>query len=376
MGSAETGKNKPYRLITVLDRMIFMDLLKTLFSVLSVVVIIIVSRKFIKILAKAIEGSISDETVLSILGLKIVVATAAFLPASMFMAVLIVLGRMYRDQEMSAVASAGGGAGIIYRAVFLLVFPLSIFAAALSMIASPWAEAQMQLLISEDESSADVRGIAAGRFTEYSDGELVFSVEDVDFDGRMHNVFVQNREGGRTGVINARHGRMEFRPGGLYLVLEQGERIQGVPGSKDFVIENFAEYGVRIEKKSRTVTLHRESIPTEQLWKSDKPFDIAEMQNRLSTPLGVVFLSLLAVPLAKLSPRGGIYGSLLFAFGIYFVYGNLNKVSLSWVMKESIPAWLGYIWIYVLLSILACVLLIRLYGWKWIKMIVTGKTPS
>lgn len=353
-----------------------MDLLKTVMAVLSVIVIIIVSRKFIRVLGKAIEGSISNETVLNILGLKMVVASAAFLPASIFMAILMVLGRMYRDQEMAAVASAGGGAAAVYRAVFLLVLPLSLVASALSMVASPWAEARMQIMTAEDESSADIRGISAGRFTESSSGELVFYVEDVDFGGRMHNVFVQNREHGRLGIINAKHGRLEYRPGGLYLILEQGERIQGVPGQKDFVIENFAEYGVRLEKKSRAVTLHREAISTEELWKSDKPYDIAEIQKRLSIPLGVLFLSFLAVPLAKLSPRGGVYGSLLVAFGIYFVYGNLIRVNHSWVVKEALPADVGYFWIYLLLLMLGGGLLIRLYGWRWIQLKLSGKARA
>lgn len=371
--AVKTGRGKSFRLLTVLDKMIFMDLLKTVVAVLSVIVIIIVSRKFIKVLAKAVEGSISNETVLSILGLKTVVATGAFLPASIFMAVLIVLGRMYRDQEMAAVASAGGGAMTIYRAVFLLVLPLSVVAAGLSMVASPWAEAKMQVLTSEDQSSADIRGISAGRFSEYSSGDIVFYAEDVDSSGRMFNVFIQNREQDKQGIVNAKYGRMEYRPGGLYLVVEQGERILGVPGRKDFVIENFTEYGVRIEKKTAAVRLHRESIPTKQIWDSKKLFDIAELQERLSIPLGVIFLSFLAVPLAKLSPRGGVYGSLLVAFAIYFIYGNLTKVGRSWVMNETIPVWLGHIGVYLLLLALGLFFLLRLYGWRWIKGRITGK---
>ncbi|MDD5322940.1 MAG: LptF/LptG family permease, partial [Methylococcales bacterium] len=113
--------------------MIAQDLLKTLMAVLTVIVVIIVSRKFIKILDRAIEGQISTETLLAILGLKTIVASIEFLPVALFMAVLMVLGRMYRDQEMSAVSSAGGGAGTIYRAVFLLVLPLTILAVGLSL---------------------------------------------------------------------------------------------------------------------------------------------------------------------------------------------------------------------------------------------------
>ncbi len=369
----KTGKIRPYRFVTVLDRMIVKDLVNTVLAVLSVIVIIIVSRKFIKVLVKAIDGSISNETVLSILGLKTVIAISVFLPAAVFMAVLMVLGRMYRDQEMAAVASAGGGIGTIYSAVFLMVFPLSLVAAGFSLFAAPWAEAEIQKLMNEDQGSADIRGISAGRFSEYSHGELVFYAEEVTSDGQMQNVFVQNREGGRLGVVNAESGRLEYRPGGLYLVLANGERIQGIPGKRNFIIENFSEYGVLVEQQTKTLTLARESVPSSELWKSNDVSDTAEMQKRLSIPLGVFFLSFLAVPLAKLSPRGGVYGSLLVAFGIYFIYGNLKRVGYSWVVKGVIPVWMGYFWIYLLLLLLGVGLLVRLYGWRWVELKLKGK---
>lgn len=361
-------KVKSYRFISVLDKMIMHDLLKTVLAVLSVIVVIIVSRKFIKVLAKAIEGSISNETVLSILGLNTVIAISTFLPASIFMAVLMVLGRMYRDQEMSAVASAGGGAAVIYRAVFLLIFPLSIAAGWLSLTAAPWAEAEIKAKIHKDSKKADLRGISAGRFSEYSHGEIVFYTENIDANKQMQNVFVQNRTGNTIGVINAKHGKLEHLPGGLYLVLEDGERVQAIPGQLNVITEKFKQYAVRLEPKTSILHQQRYGIPSQTLWASTDLLDIAEMQNRLSIPLGVIFLSFLAVPLAKLSPRGGVYGSLLVAFGIYFIYGNLKRISHSWVANETIPASLGYYGIYLLLLLLGGLLLVRLYGIKWIMM--------
>ncbi|KAF3978504.1 MAG: LPS export ABC transporter permease LptF [Methylococcales symbiont of Iophon sp. n. MRB-2018] len=348
--------------------MIMVDLMRTLLAVLSVIVIIIVSRKFIKVLAKAIEGNITNDTVLSILGLNTVIAMGAFLPASIFMAILMVLGRMYRDNEMVAIASAGGGVVVIYRAVFLLVIPLSLVATGFSMVATPWAEAKIRSSVHEDKKISGIRGIAAGRFSEYSEGDLVFYTEDIDSDKRMINVFVQNRSGGKSGIANAKYGRIKNLPGGVYLVLEEGERIQGIPGTKDFIIENFDEYGVRIEKKASILRQKRYAIPSGQLWVSEKLEDVAEIQKRLSIPLAVLFLSFLAVPLAKLSPRGGVYSSLAVAFGIYFIFGNLRRISHSWVVNETIPVWAGYFWIYFILLLLGGVLLIRLYGIKWVGM--------
>ncbi|MFI3185513.1 MAG: LPS export ABC transporter permease LptF [Methylococcaceae bacterium] len=346
--------------------MIAQDLLKTLSAVLSVLVVIIVSQSFIRILDKAIQGRVSNETLLSILGLKTIIASVTFLPAAIFMTILMVLGRMYRDQEMSAIFSAGGGPGALYRAVFLMVFPLSILATGLSMYVAPWAESQMTQLMHQDEESSDLRGIGAGKFTEYSQGDLVLYVERIDADNRMHDVFVQNRQHGKIDIINAESGRMADLQDGSYMILEHGESIQGQPGTINYVIEQFAEYAVRLDIKETAVNFAREAIAVDVLLSSKLIIDIAELQRRFSIPAGIMLLSFIAVPLAQISPRGGVYGNMLVGFLIYFSYGNFVRVSHSWVVKETIPLWVGGFGVNTILLLIGVVLLARLYGWRWL----------
>jgi lipopolysaccharide export system permease protein len=354
-------------LFGVLDRMIAADLFKTMMSVWSVIVVIIVSRKFIKILDQAISGQISNDALLKILGLKTIVVGVSFLPAATFMAVLMVLGRMYRDQEMSALQSAGTGAGTIYRAVFQFVIPLSIAAVGLSLYATPWAEATTEHLLSKDRKTADIRGIAPGKFSEYSHGDLVFYVEDIGKDKTMHKVFVQHRQSnGALAIVNAETGRLEDLRDGRYMVLKQGERIQGRPGELNYVIEEFTEYAVRIDSQEALVRDLREAVPSNLLWVSDQLPDIAELQRRFSIPLGALLLSFIAVPLAQLSPRGGVYGNILTGFLIFFIYGNLERVSHGWVMKAVIPPWLGPFSVYGLLTLIGVIYLARFFGWKWL----------
>ncbi len=359
--------------VTVLDKMIVQDLLKTLLSVLSVIVVIIVSRKFIGILDQAIAGQVSNETILSILGLKTIVACVEFLPVSLFMSVLMVLGRMYRDQEMAAVSSAGGGSGTIYRAIYLLVLPLCILAVGLSLYVAPWAEAGVGKLMEEGEESADLRGIAAGKFSEYSQGDLVFYVEKITSDKKMHNVFVQNRQHGKVGIINAESAQLKDLPDGRYVIFEQGEQVQGKPGTLNYVIEQFAEYAVRIETKAAAATFNRQALPVDMLWGSDVPLFKAELQRRFSIPFGALLLSFIAVPLAQIAPRGGVYGNMLVGFLIYFSYGNLIRINESWIINGTVPAWLGAVGANLLLLLTGSLLLARFYGWRWLAMKVTGK---
>jgi lipopolysaccharide export system permease protein len=364
------------RFVTVLDKMLVSDLSRTFISVLSVIVVILVSRKFISILSQAVEGKISNQTVLGILGLKTLLVMVSFLPVAIFIAILIVLGRMYRDQEMSALSSAGVGVGMLYRGVYILVIPLMLASAYLALVSAPWAEAQIEYLMRKDEQSADIRGIAAGRFAEYSQGDLVFYTEQIDKDKIMRQIFVQDRDANRTGVVSAEAGEIKELPGGVYLVLNNGERLQGVPGKPDWVIERFAEYAIRLEDGGGGKRATRAAAATGQLLQSSAAEDIAELQQRFAVPLGVLLLSALAVPLARIAPRGGVYGNLLAAFLIYFIYGNLQRFNQSWVMKGAISPGLGYVWIYLLLLAALAVLLVNLYGRKWIVLQLQRKVSG
>ena len=360
------------KFITVLDKMIIKDLIKTLLSVLMVIVVIIVSRKFIRILDDAISGQVSNDTLLSILGLKTIVAAVEFLPVALFMAVLMVMGKMYRDHEMSAVFSAGGGAGILYRGLFLLVFPLTLMIVGLSLYVAPWAESEVDKLMQKSEESADQRGIAEGKFTEFSQGDLIFYVEKIDADKMMHKVFVQNSQHDNLAIINAEVAQFKDLPDGRYLVFENGEQVKGLPGTLNYVIERFAEYAVRIEAKVSAEIVHRQSINVALLWDSQDRVYIAELQRRFSIPLGALLLSFIAVPLAQISPRGGVYGNMLVGFLIYFSYGNLIRVSEGWVINQTIPPWLGAVGVDLLLLLVGGFMLARLYGWQWLLIKAKG----
>ena len=362
--------------MTVFDKMVAQDLLKTFLAGLSVLVVIIVSRLFIRVLDQAISGQISNETLLSILGLKTIVTIAELFPAALFLAVLMVLGRMYRDHEMAAVSSAGGGSGVIYRAVFLLVFPVSLLALGMSLFAAPWAEATILKLAIHDEETSETRGIAAGKFSEYSQGDLVFYVETIGADKKMHEVFLQSLEHDKkdVSVITAQAARIQDSTDGRYIVFEQGERIKGQPGNLDYAIEQFAEYAVRLETKiSDHSSVHIHAVPTYALWQQSSITYIAELQHRFSIPMGALLLSFIAVPLAQISPRGGVYGNMVVGFLIYFSYGNLTRLSQGWVTNGAIPTWLGGAGVDVLLFLIGSLLLVRLYSWQWLVLKIKGQ---
>lgn len=356
-------------LLPVLDRMVSLELAKTLATILIVLVTIIVSRKFLGILTKAIEGEVATDTVFSLLGLKTLTALAILLPPSLFMAVLTVMGRMYRDHEMSVLASAGVGPRRLYRSIGWVVGPVFVLSAYLALVVMPWSERHIQQLIMRDEGTHDVRGIKPGRFNEFSAGDVVLYAEGLDDHHDMTNIFVQSRQNTSTGVVIAERGRLKKAENGdTFVVLNQGKRYQGTPGQTDYTLSEFGEYGVRISgPEEMSATLKREATDSLQLLTNGTAKELAELQKRIAVPLGIIALALLAVPLARVSPRQGPYGNVFSAFIIYIVYENAQKISQGMLMSGKIPPWTAYAAIYGILLAMTLLLFLKNLGPRWLK---------
>lgn len=361
------------RFLSVMDRMMMSDLLKTIFSVLIVLVVIIVSRHFIKILKMAVDGLISTEAILSILGLKIILACASFIVPAVFVSVLMVLGRMYRDLEMSALSSAGAGVGRFYLAVFKTIIPVVFLAAWMSLYISPWAADKVEQVIHEQKKSVGVRAIAEGKFSEYNDGKIVFYVEKMTPDNMMHDVFLQTKRGKGVGIVTAEKAQVREIDGDLYMVFLNGERVQGKAGDVDYIFESFSQYGMRLDDTSGIKENVIAGIETQKLFNTDDLNELRELYHRLSIPISILVLTVMAVPLAQVSPRSGVYGNLVSAFLIYFSFANFEKVSGSWMVKGEIPAWLGFWGVYFFAALLIVFLLVRLYSVGWLILMLKGQ---
>lgn len=379
--NSTTFKPSPWKrwwLLPVLDRMLVLELAKTVIAVLSVLVTIIVSRKFLNILTKAIEGDIAGGTLLSLLGLKVLGAFIILMPAAQFLALLMVIGRMYRDQEMSVLASSGVGLARIYHAVAWFIIPLSIASTYLAWEVIPWSEAKTSSLMKKDEKTADLRGIKAGRFNEFSRGDVVLYAASLsEEDGVMRQIFVQSRNGDKSGVTVAASGHLkETETGSHFVVLNDGIRYQGTPGQADYIISEFEEYDVKIDADGDadpTAIKRETTLASMALWQSKSPRDLAELQRRLAVPMGVLLLGILAIPISKVAPRSGVFGNVVTAFLIYIVYENIQRISQGLLMSGKVPVWLAFSGVYFFTLALIGFYLLKTVGLRWFLMVITGR---
>jgi lipopolysaccharide export system permease protein len=345
----------------IIDRYIAREVTLTSLAVTAVLLLIVVSNRLGGYLTDAAEGALPGNVVFVLLGLKSVSYIGLLLPGAFYLGILLALGRLYRDSEMAALAACGVGYGRLYRAIALPGVPLLLLLGALALYAAPKA-AELEFEVRERAlQTLDLTVLTAGRFQESSDGQRVIYVERLA-EGRraVENVFVQLRQPGGLGIVASENAHQYTDPatGDRYIVLVDGYRYEGVPGQADFRVMRFEEHAVRMpETIVPDPSQRREARPTRQLWHSTAPTDRAELQWRLSVPISLLVLGLLAVPLARTNPRQGRYGKVLVGLSLYIIYANLLSVAQVWLQRGAMPPALGLWWVHVLFAAVALLLL-------------------
>jgi lipopolysaccharide export system permease protein len=169
--------------------------------------------------------------------------------------------------------------------------------------------------------------------------------------------------------------RLDPLTGDHEVTLLDGRRYDGTPGAADYAVGSFQRYRLRIQTKDpgSLTTRKRSTIPTSDLLESDALADRAELEHRLSAPLAIFSLALIAVPLSATSPRQRSTGRMLLAFLTYFGFFNLQRVAQGWMEGQVTPAWLGSLWYQGF--ILAVVYLILLSDSYWYRRLMRRVFP-
>ncbi|MCP5149328.1 MAG: LPS export ABC transporter permease LptF [Ectothiorhodospiraceae bacterium] len=330
----------------ILQRYLLREVSQVFVAVLSVLLVVYLSHRFLRYLTEAAAGRLAGDLIAELIALKLATSLPMLVPLALYLAALLALARLHRDSEMVAMAAGGLGTARAARGVMLVGLLGAIVTAALSLVIAPSMGSLLETTVARARGEAEVTGIVPGRFKEFGDGYAVY-VRSFAEDGRtMQDVFVRATRRGRQEIILARRAyqTLEGRDATRFMVLEDGHRYSGIPGARDFVVTRFERHGVRLDLGARAIVGRRlESIPTAELLRSAQPDRRAELQWRLSLPVSTFALVLLAIPLARTSPRQGRYAKLLVALLVYFLYSNGIGISAKLVEREAIP-WQVGVW--------------------------------
>ena len=365
---------------TVVDRYLASEVLHGFIGVTLVLLLIIVGNLFVRLLGEASEGRIPEDLIAPLLVLVSFKGLVLLIPVGLFVGIMLSLGRLYNDSEMTALRAAGIGYGRILRPILVLAALVAVF--LLLMV----SEVVPRVVQVSDEMKAaaarrlDVLGITPGRFVVDAQGGRVIYAREVSEEGReLRDLFISMQQNGHDVIITARRASQYREPesGLRYLLLQDGRRYEGSPDSGELREVRFRRHGILIPELNpglgnRTL----DTVRMSRLFERRDPEALAELQWRLSFPLSTVLLALVAVPLSHVRPRQGRYSRLAVAIVVYGVYANLLVVAKTWVARGELSPWLGTWWVHGLLLLFGLLLVWREYGGRWLALRLTLKRAS
>jgi lipopolysaccharide export system permease protein len=360
-------------MLGIFDRYVARETAMTWAAVAAVLVLVVVVNRFAVYLGEAAAGQIPAFATFALLGLSVIGLLEIIVPVSLFLAIVISLGRYYRDQEAVAAFACGLTPARLYRPIALLGVIAAALLAVLALWATPWAHATAHRMEVGAHAEAQVSVMEAGRFKMLGSGNGVFYAGGADPQtGRLHPVFAElNNEDGQPLLITARDGYLVTQPqtGERHLDLGPGRRYQGSPDSLDWTVTHFHSARLLIHPPGRPAktSTDYDRMSTAVLLRSAEPAARATLEWRLVQPFTALLLVLIAVPLAHMRPRQGRYARLVPAILVYLVYFNLLGVGRIWASQSGWGAWVGLWWVPAAALIFGLVLLKLRFGSRRVR---------
>ncbi|SFM50054.1 LPS export ABC transporter permease LptF [Marinobacter zhejiangensis] len=344
--------------MSIVFRYLTRQVMVSMLAVSGVLLMVFMSGRFIKYLADAAAGKISGDVLFLIMAYRFPGFLELILPLGFFIGILLAYGRMYLESEMTVLYACGVSDRQVLAQTLIGSLLVMLVVGFMSLYLSPWGMKQVEGIFNEQRNATEFELLAPGRFQTLSSGGRVTYTEALSDDKRkLFGVFIAEFNRGQPGltVITADVGSqlVDENTGSRFLVLEGGSRYQGAPGRLDYQVTTFDAYGLKVEGGDARERRDEEALSTLELLESDDPKDRALLHWRLSLPLIVPIVTLLAVRLSRVNPRQGRFFHLLPAMLVYILYLGLLIVARDALEDGKVPEWIGMLWVHALFLALA-----------------------
>ena len=344
----------------IIFRYLSRQLLQVMFAVASVVLLIIMSGRFVNYLADAASGSLRADFVLLIMAYRVPEFLTMILPLGFFLGIILAYGRLCVDHEMSVLTSCGMSRNQLLAMTMVPGIGVMILVGFLSLYVAPLGIQKVEMIFAEQDALTEFDTLVAGRFQSIGP-RVTYTQELTDDNQQLEGVFIANRNTGSNlgdmSLVLSDTGRIETQQGEdgeRFLILREGVRYDLTPGQLEMRETKFDAYGLRMEQTSARKEITKEkALDTSRLIGSDSLTYISELQWRISLPLLVPIVILLAMPLAMVNPRQGRYVKLLPSILMYLFYLALLMSARGAIEDGRLPASIGLWGIHALFLLIA-----------------------
>lgn len=323
----------------------------TSLAVIGLLSFILVSGRLIRYFERAVEGRLAVDLLMAMIIYRFPAFLEVLIPLGLFVGLLLVLGRMYLDNEMAVLRAAGMGRRRLLRWLLPAIVATTALNALMVFWVAPAGHEQTQVIYAEQAQRSSFDLVQPRRFQRV--GDRVFYVGSMSEEKSVLNDILILQElprpdGVRQVMVRAdtavRVHDAELE--GAVIELRDGERLTLRAGAGDYERVRFERYRLRFgQTETPEIDLELKAIPTPVLLSGmgDEPRWQSEWGRRWSLVALVPVVALLALPLAQVNPRQGRYLKLLPAIVLYLSYVVVIMAVTNGVAKAQLASWLYWV---------------------------------
>ncbi len=397
----------------ILRRYISQQIALTSILVLGFLLFLLLGGRLIRYFGMAAEGQLDVGVLFTIISYNIPFLLELILPLSFFIALMLVFGRLYVDNEMSVINSCGVSRGRLAGLTTPLIIIVFIIEAWLSIVGKPWGLRHSETIWQEQGVKSAFDLIRSGKFISSGDYHLyVGSIDEkkrhlqdvilIQTNSKKHQTEANNTTGEKkqttkqkkaltnsveqeTTDLSQLSGLSELPelpklPKQLHhkdsiilakyakqvettdtsiaqLDLFNGRRYEIGANSQKYNQISFQRYRLTLTpaKKDEFNEFNVATQSIDTVWQSairHNPVSQAELGYRLALPWLIILAIMLATPLAQVRPRQGRWLKLVPSI-LLFVGVAVSIISLKDpIAKERISVW-AYAWLLLALTLVA-----------------------
>ena len=190
----------------IIDRYLLREAATPFLAISFALTTLFVTYSLTRYLTDATEGVLAANAVFTLTMLKALIALEMLLPVALYIGLIVTLGRLYSDWEITAMKASGISERRIIVPVLMLAGTIGLLIAALSLWARPWAYNELYEFQAQAKAFNELDQLEAGRFHfDDSRGRVVF-MDAREGSDALSGLFVRTREGDDTQVISATSG--------------------------------------------------------------------------------------------------------------------------------------------------------------------------
>lgn len=361
--------------MSLLARYFIRDILKVTWIITGVLLLIFLSYLVKGYFDQLSLGLLTPAILFQLILFQLPLLLATVLPLGLYLGILIVYRQLDFNNERLAAFANGLSYARLTGITLLSAIGVVFIVGTIMLWLKPhlyWAE--RQLLVHRYNP---LQSIKPGRFTWLQNGKMVIYPYHISSSGQLQGLFVAYLPSAITTssspsrlpweVITAQQAYKSSSaqsPSGQAVTFKQGYRYKITPGKKTAEAIQYKEYSQALPDlttdKKEVVLGHSQRIkylPTSRLWTmaANDLLAAAELQWRLSLPLSVILLALLAIPLSYNKPKQKRSVKWIVAILLYIGYVDTLLLGRAW-MKKGLLSGLGLWWIHGAMVMLLLIL--------------------